>query len=64
MMSGISFALANKGLFPNLFICKHDCTGCSLFIRARVKPYFQDTLHSVLPFEVRIPNSETIDALR
>ncbi len=36
----------------------------SVFIRARVKPYFQDTLHRVLPFEVRIPNTETLDALR
>ncbi len=36
----------------------------SVFIRARVKPYFQDTLHRVLPFAVTIPNTETIEALR
>ena len=34
------------------------------FIRARVRPYFQDTLLRGLPFEVRIPNTETLDALR
>ena len=36
----------------------------SVFIRARVKPYFQDTLHRVLPFAVRVPNNETIEAMR
>ena len=36
----------------------------SLFVCGRVETYVQVTLHGGLPFAVRVPNNETIEAMR
>ena len=36
----------------------------SVFIRARVEPYVQIAVHRGFPLPMRVPNTETIKALR